>query len=165
MMRKRGTFGIAMALASWRRLITVLTGLLALAACGVGGDAQRSAASPGSPTRASRDALSDRAAAPAGALHAGVGFHSRRQLGEHFAKHGADFAPMTVQQYLRAAQALRDAPVGGAVEEIRRADGTTSRYDRATGAFVAFNADGTIRTFFKPNNGEAYFRRQAQHLH
>ena len=96
---------------------------------------------------------------------AGVGFHSGRQLSEHFAKHGADFAPMTEREYLGAAQALRDAPVGGAIEEIRRADGTTSRYDRATGAFLAFNADGTIRTFFKPNNGEAYFRRQAQRLH
>jgi hypothetical protein len=28
-------------------------------------------------------------------------------------------------------------------------------------AFLAVNRDGTIRTFFKPNDGEAYFRRQA----
>ena len=131
----------------------MLTGLLALVACGAASDTRQSTVTPGSPAPARRDA------------RAGIGFHSRRQLGEHFAKHGADFAPMTVQEYLRAAQALRDAPVGGAIEEIQRPDGTTSRYDRATGAFVAFNADGTIRTFFKPNNGEAYFRRQAQHLH
>ena len=135
-----------MALVRWRRGITVLTALLALAACGAEGGTQKSTV-----TTTSR--------------RASVGFHSGRQLSEHFAKHGADFAPMTEQDYLRAAQALRDAPVGGAIEEIRRNDGTTSRYDRATGAFLAFNADGTIRTFFKPNNGEAYFRRQAQRVH
>ena len=161
-MRTRGIFWIAMALVRWRRPITMLTGLLVLTACGTEADTQRSIVPPGSPARASRN---DRVAPQAGAPGAGVGFHTRRQLGEHFAKHGADFAPMTVQEYLRAAQALRDAPVGGAIEEIRRTDGTTARYDRATGAFVAFNADGTIRTFFKPNNGEAYFRRQAQYLH
>ena len=142
-----------MALVRWPRGIVVLTTLLALAACGAEGGTQKSTVTPSS------------SATPAGARRSGVGFHSRRQLGEHFARHGADFAPMTEQEYLRAAQALRDAPVGGAIEEIRRTDGTTSRYDRATGAFVAFNADGTIRTFFKPNNGEAYFRRQAQRLH
>ena len=149
-----------LALVRWRLGITVL---LALAACE--GGTQKSTVTPRSPARASRDVHDDRTAAPAGARRADVAFHSRRQLGEHFAKHGTDFAPMTVQEYLRAAQALRDAPVGGAIEEIQRPDGTTSRYDRATGAFVAFNADGTIRTFFKPNNGEAYFRRQAQRLH
>ncbi|MEO6528295.1 MAG: hypothetical protein ABIP93_16865 [Gemmatimonadaceae bacterium] len=149
----------------WRLAITVLAGLLALSACGADGGTQQSVVTSGSPARASRDVRDDRNAAPATVRRAGVGFRSRRQLAEHFAKHGADFAPTTVQAYLRAAQALRDAPVGGAIEEIRRADGTTSRYDRATGAFIAVNADGTIRTFFKPNNGEAYFRRQAQRLH
>ena len=27
---------------------------------------------------------------------------------------------------------------------------------------IAFNRDGTIRTFFKPNDGERYYRRQAE---
>jgi pyocin large subunit-like protein len=94
-----------------------------------------------------------------------IGFHSRRQLEEHFAKHGSEFGRVTRQEYLRQAQLLRDAPVRGSVEEIKRSDGTISRYDRASGAFVAFDADGTIRTFFKPNDGEAYFRRQALHIH
>ena len=96
---------------------------------------------------------------------ANVGFHSRQQLDAHFAKHGAEFGEVTRQEYLREAQLLRDAPVGGRVEEIKRSDGTVSRLDRASGAFIAFDADGTIRTFFKPNDGEAYFRRQALRSH
>ena len=72
---------------------------------------------------------------------------------------------MSKAQYLLAAQTLRDAPVGGDIEEIVRSDGTASRFDKASGAFIAFNHDGTIRTFFKPNDGERYFRRQAQRSH
>src|SRR2546423_378138 len=89
-----------------------------------------------------------------------VGFQSRAQFNEHFQKHGAEFGHVTQQEYLRAAQTLRDAPVGGPIIELRRPDGTVSRFDRASRAFIAFNADATIRTFFKPNDGEAYFRRQ-----
>jgi len=37
-----------------------------------------------------------------------------------------------------------------------------TRFDRTSGAFLAFNSDGVIRTFFKPNDGERYFRRQAE---
>ena len=61
------------------------------------------------------------------------------------------------------AQALRDAPAGGDVLEIvRPVDGVISRFDRRSGAFGAYDRDGTIRTFFKPEDGEAYFRRQAK---
>ena len=57
---------------------------------------------------------------------------------------------------------LRDAKVGGPILEIVRHDGVASRYDRQTGAFIAFNPNGVIRTFFKPNDGERYWRRQAE---
>lgn len=63
------------------------------------------------------------------------------------------------------AQALRDASPGGDILElIRTGDGVISRFDRRTGAFGAFDRDGTIRTFFKPNDGEQYFRRQAKRM-
>jgi hypothetical protein len=92
---------------------------------------------------------------------AGQGFADGRRLEEHYEKHGAEFGHVTKQDYLRQAQLLRDAPVGGPVLETIRADRVTTRYDRETGAFIAFNPDGTIRTFFKPNDGERYYRRQA----
>jgi hypothetical protein len=93
---------------------------------------------------------------------ANVGFVNERRLDEHYDKHGAEFGRITRQDYLRQAQLLRDAQVGGPVLQTVRADGVTTRFDRDTGAFVAFNPDGTIRTFFKPNDGERYYRRQAE---
>jgi hypothetical protein len=89
------------------------------------------------------------------------GFRSLARLEEHFSKHGREFKATSAAQYLALAQALRDAPVGGDVLElIRPGDGVVSRFDKRSGAFLAFDADGTIRTFFRPNDGEAYFRRQ-----
>jgi len=74
---------------------------------------------------------------------------------------GAPVGAASEQAYLRLAQTLRDRPAGGDVLELVRADGVTCRFDRASGLFGAFDADGTIRTLFRPNAGESYFRRQA----
>lgn len=93
-----------------------------------------------------------------------VGFVDSRRLEEHYEKHGAAFGEVTKQDYLRQAQLLRDAKVGGPVLETVRADRVTTRFDRETGAFIAFNPNGTIRTFFKPNDGERYYRRQAERV-
>jgi hypothetical protein len=94
--------------------------------------------------------------------HDNIGFVDQRRLDEHYAKHGAEFGRITRQDYLHQAQLLRDAAVGGPVLQTVRADGVTTRYDRQTGAFIAFNRNGTIRTFFKPHDGERYYRRQAE---
>lgn len=95
----------------------------------------------------------------------GAGFASAERLEEHFYKHGAEFGAANAEAYLALAQKLRDAPVGGNIEEAKRAsDGVLTRYDRGTGAFIAFDQDGTIRTFFKPND-EGYFRRQLNRRH
>jgi pyocin large subunit-like protein len=94
-------------------------------------------------------------------LAAGPGFRSRKQFEEHFAKHGREFGDVTPEQYLQLAQELRDAPVGGPILEIAKADGVITRFDKRSGAFGAYNRDRTIRTFFKPNDGERYFQRQA----
>lgn len=90
-----------------------------------------------------------------------IGFTSRRAWREHFAKHGAEFGKITAEEYLRLAQVLRDAPRSGLVLERVRDDGVITRFDRASGAFLAFHRDLSIRTFFRPKDGEAYFERQA----
>ena len=89
------------------------------------------------------------------------GFTTHAHLVEHFEKHGAEFPGLDIDAYLAAAQSLRDKPVGGDVLELRRRDGVITRFDETSGAFLAVNRDGTIRTFFRPNDGAAYFRRQA----
>ena len=93
-----------------------------------------------------------------------VGFTTERHLEEHYEKHGNEFGHLTKLEYLHQAQLLRDASADGPVLETLRADGVITRFDRQTGAFIAFNRDGTIRTFFKPNDGERYFRRQTQRV-
>jgi pyocin large subunit-like protein len=99
-------------------------------------------------------------------MASGPGFRSRRQFDEHYAKHGAEFAAqgrtISQQEYLERAQALRDAPAGGPILEAVTPDGIVSKFDRRSGSFGAYNPDRTIRTFFIPNAGERYFRRQAQ---
>ena len=94
-----------------------------------------------------------------------IGFTTGQHWQEHFEKHGAEFGDVTKDEYLALAQALRDAPVGGSVLEAVRDDGTVSRFDKKSGAFLAFNRDKTIRTFFKPNDGVRYFERQIDKEH
>lgn len=92
----------------------------------------------------------------------GIGFADARRLDEHFEKHGMEFGRITKQDYLHQAQLLRDTAAGGPVLETVRGDGVATRFDKQTGAFIAFNPNGIIRTFFKPNDGERYYRRQAE---
>ena len=93
------------------------------------------------------------------------GFRTEELFRQHYAKHGREFGSITADEYLRRAQSLRDAPLSATVLEIRRQDGVVSRFDKGSGSFIAFNADGTIRTFFRPVDGENYFRRQAGTRH
>ena len=92
----------------------------------------------------------------------GRGFRNDHYLDEHFAKHGKEFGAISKQDYLRMAQSLRDAKPGPDVLESRRSDGGVARFNRRTGWFVAFDANGTLRTFFIPNDGVRYFQRQSK---
>ena len=142
----------------WRRLLTA-----ALAAVAIFlywfqiGDRSAGDAARNGTVAEAREPVSN-----TGGWGASVGFADSRRLDEHFEKHGAEFGRITKQDYLRQAQLLRDARVGGPILETVRADGVTTRFDKQTGAFIAFNPNGVIRTFFKPNDGERYYRRQAE---
>ncbi len=139
--------------ARWGRRAILVVGVLAAGGLWTGcgrEDAAHQVTVPGSST------------ATAVASRPGIGFRSVQRLEEHFAKHGREFGPVSRDEYLRLAQTLRDRAPGGPVLEVVRNDGTITRFDRGTGAFLAFARDGTIRTFFRPNDGEQYFQRQSR---
>jgi pyocin large subunit-like protein len=93
-------------------------------------------------------------------VHEKIGFASQRLLAEHYRKHGREFGKVTQDQYLRMAQDLRDRPLDMKILEAVRRDGVVTRFDRRTKAFIAFERNLVIRTFFKPADGEKYFNRQ-----
>lgn len=97
--------------------------------------------------------------------HSEIGFRDVQHLHEHYQKHGREFAGASETEYLRLAQALRDQPAGGDILEDIRADGVVTRFDRSSGAFIAFDRNLAIRTFFKPNDGERYYQRQLSRGH
>lgn len=150
----------------WRRLLTAAIAAVAIFVYWTHA-AERGVreAVPSTGATAARDGASFGASFGASSgtgFGASVGFADTRRLEEHYEKHGAEFGAASRQDYLRLAQKLRDAPAGGPILEAVRRDGVVTRFDRQTGAFIAFNANGVIRTFFRPNDGERYWRRQAE---
>jgi hypothetical protein len=100
--------------------------------------------------------------ADSGTTDYSVGFASKSKFDQHFVKHGAEFPGLSQSEYLRTAQEMRDAPLSGSLIEARQARGNISRFDRTSGAFLAYGDNKTIFTFFRPNDGEAYFNRAAK---
>lgn len=94
-----------------------------------------------------------------------VGFAKESQLKDHFEKHCAEFNAATPNEYLKQAQLLRDRPLDGTILENVRRDQVICRFNKSDGSFLAFNSNRTIRTFFKPNDGERYFYKQLDKSH
>lgn len=95
------------------------------------------------------------------AFASGPGFRTQHLLEDHFEKHGRDFGAITEQQYLQMAQQLREAHPGKNILISKRPGGAFAKFDVKHGYFGAYDADGTIRTFFIPTDGIRYFNRQA----
>lgn len=122
------------------------------------------ATAPQKSPEAKSPAVNSKPAAPLNST-SNVGFGSERSFDEHYEKHGSEFGSISQLEYLALAQKLRDAPVGGSILEAVRDDGVISRFDKKSGAFLAFNKNKTIRTFFKPNDGVRYYERQIEKAH
>ena len=136
--------------------------LLLLAALALFGGSCRNSNLPAPAREPDHQASAGKGQAGATAVHTDIGFATRRKFLDHYEKHGAEFGSIGQEEYLRQAQVLRDSRAGGDILEAVRDDGVITRFDRKTGAFLAFNSDLTIRTYFKPNDGERYFRRQSK---
>jgi pyocin large subunit-like protein len=80
-------------------------------------------------------------------------------LADHFARHGRDFHARDAEDYAAQAAALLQRARANGLPAKRTADGTIRVYEPATGAFGAYNANGTTKTFFKPGS-PSYFDRQ-----
>jgi pyocin large subunit-like protein len=94
------------------------------------------------------------------ALAASQGFRSPHLLQDHYSRFGKQFGNISIEQYLHMAQQLRDATPGKHVLISKRPDGGGSKFDIKRGWFVAFDGDGTLRTFFIPKDGIRYFEAQ-----
>lgn len=139
----------------------IALGLLLLALTGL---ACRQAATPTreAPARVAVQPVTQPAVPANFQVRTQIGFASRQKYLDHYEKHGREFGTISAEEYLRQAQTLRDRPAGKDVLEVVRADGVISRFDQQRGAFLAFNQDLTIRTYFKPNDGVNYFWRQSR---
>jgi pyocin large subunit-like protein len=88
------------------------------------------------------------------------GFRTPHILEDHYARYGSQFGTVTPRQYLKLAQQLRDTTPGKGILVSRRPDGGGAKFDVKHGWFVAYDGDGTLRTFFRPRDGVRYFDRQ-----
>ena len=84
---------------------------------------------------------------------------SPASLPDHFARHGADFAAKDADDYARLAWEFRERAKAERLLVKVDETGVQRVFDPKTGAFAAYNRDGTTKTFFKPNSRE-YFARQ-----
>jgi hypothetical protein len=78
---------------------------------------------------------------------------------DHFARHGADFGAHNAEEYARmASELLLRAKTEGLPAKVD-GDGVLRVFDPRTGAFGAYNRDGTTKTFFRTGSRD-YFERQ-----
>lgn len=80
-------------------------------------------------------------------------------LADHFARHGRDFHARDADDYAAQAAAFLQRAKTNGLPAKRDADGSLRIFDPGTGAFGAYNANGTTRTYFKPGS-PGYFDRQ-----
>lgn len=85
-------------------------------------------------------------------------FRNDTLLNEHYQKHGVEMGFSSASAYEAAARSVvenRDA-----LHKIEAEDGDDVYYLKNTNEFVIVSTDGYIRTYFKPNDGIAYYNRQ-----
>lgn len=107
-------------------------------------------------------ALRPLAALSKGAKFAKIGnFASKTLLDEHFLKHASEFGSKfkNADEYLKGAQNFfkRESEE---ILQFTRKNGDVVRYDKANNIFGVAKGDGTIKTFFKPDEGLNYFKKE-----
>ena len=85
-------------------------------------------------------------------------FSNEESLNSHFQKHGYEFGYTTKEQYLQGAIEVIENP--SSLKKTEAEDGDYVYYLQSTNEIVFVSPTGTIRTYFKPDDGIAYFNRQ-----
>lgn len=80
-------------------------------------------------------------------------------LQDHFERHGRDFGATSPDDYAAKAWIFREQARAEGWPMKQDVDGTVRMWNGRTGAFAAFNRDGTTKTYFKPGN-PGYWERQ-----
>jgi hypothetical protein len=80
-------------------------------------------------------------------------------LPDHFERHGRDFNAKDADEYARMAWDFKQRAKAEGLPTKVDSDGVIRIYDPKSGAFGAYNPNGTTKTFFKPNSRD-YFDRQ-----
>lgn len=88
----------------------------------------------------------------------GFTFKSDSLLQEHFNKHGSEFGYASVSEYESGANAIINSP--DALQKREAEDGDSVYYSEAKNELVVLSTQGYIRTYFKPEDGIAYYNRQ-----
>jgi hypothetical protein len=91
-------------------------------------------------------------------VHAAVLFRSDELLQEHFEKHGKEMGYQSAEEYLAGANAVIQNT--SALHKTEKEDGDDVYFLKSTGDFVVVSTDGYIRTYFRPEDGIAYYNRQ-----
>ncbi len=84
-------------------------------------------------------------------------------LEDHFRRHGGDFNAKNADDYARMAWEFRQRAKREGLPTKIDSDGVVRVFDPKSGAFGAYNRNGTTKTFFKPNS-PGYFDRQPGEL-
>jgi pyocin large subunit-like protein len=84
-------------------------------------------------------------------------FRSFDLLDEHFEKHGRDMGFTSTEEYLAAAN---EVVYNTASLHKKQSDGDDVYFLQETDDLVVVSTDGYIRTYFRPEDGIAYYNRQ-----
>lgn len=89
-------------------------------------------------------------------------FRTRKQLEQHFEKHGGEFGSEfgynSPEDYEAGASSVINDP--DALFKTEAEDGDGVYYIESSNEFVILSTDGYIRTYFRPTAGISYFNRQ-----
>lgn len=79
---------------------------------------------------------------------------------DHFERHGAAFGATSESEYADMAAEFRQTAIDDNLPAKFTSDGVARYYDPSSNTFGSYNANGTTKTFFKPDTRAAYWATQ-----